>query len=235
MAGFDRTDGMVLSLDEKSANHFIDFFQAIYPTLGVGELARFLSLLKNYSAELFAEWKAPLLKVYGYRDSDRLDGVLKVLAETPLAFQQLVDDKSLAPRELSPLLAVQDITKIELFLSELPNLTASRSELARVLDLFVDLFLMDRPLNDLMPTSSNGSLYLRLLESWRRPKAEGQDEAWRKSVHEWPWPAQVEAKWQRFGDQSGLEIQIRTTSPDDFQKKLERLLTIPDTWTCTKN
>lgn len=235
VAGFGRREGLALNLTEKTANHFIDLFQAVHPSLGLAELARLHRALKTNFPEMFKEWKAPLFQIYGYRYSDRLDQLLTALAETPMSFQNLVDDKSLSPRDLSPLLAVENLKDLEKLLNELPQMMASRSEIARILDLFVDLLLMGRPLSDILPTSPNGGLYLRRLESWRRPRTEGEDESWRKSVHQWPWPAQVEAKWQRFGDTSGLEINIRTTSPDDFQKKLETLLTIPDTWSCTKN
>jgi hypothetical protein len=103
---------------------------------------------------------------------------------------------------------------------------------AQALEWVTELHLMGRPLNDLLPSGSNADAYLQRLKNWRKPHASTSDDQWSRRVNEWPWPAHVQGHWQRFGDQAGLEIKIRTTSPADFNKKLERLLSIRDTWSC---
>lgn len=230
LCGFDRAESDALDLSEKQ---FVELWQACHPELGLGELCRFLMSLEREWPDMFVECRESLVAVYGLRWSDRLDQMLRVLHRCPREFQQFVDLKKMSVRDLAPLLAAENAGGIESlrpFLDELPRMMISKFEAGRALELFVELLMMNRPLNDLLPTSDNGGLYVRRLEQWRRPRSSEQDEEWRKTVNAWPWPAQVQAEWQRFGDQAGIEIKIRTTSPDDFQKKLERLADIPDTW-----
>lgn len=228
LCGFDRADSAP-ALD-LSGKNFVDVWQACHPELGLCEFARFMCLLEREWPDLFKELREALAAVYGWRWSDRLWQMLQVLVKLPLAFQNFADNKKMSQRDFAPLLAVEDVSVLRPFFDAVPGMVISKFEATRALELFVELFLMNRPLNDLLPTSDNGSLYVRRLEKWRQPQANEQDEEWRKTVNNWPWPAQVQAEWQRFGDQGGIEIKIRTTSPDDFQKKLERLSEIPDTW-----
>lgn len=231
VCGFERETGEAVDVSE---HLFLDVWKACHPELGLAEVARSVECIRRWNGEFFVEIGSGLLALYGLRLNERLAQLMDLLVRTPREFQNWVDDKKMAPRDLGALLALNDVRDIEPLLLEMPKLGISRFEGARALELFIELYLMGRPLNDLLPTSNNGGLYLRRLEQWRRPAANEQDEEWRKTVEQWPWPAQVKAEWQRFGDQSGLEIKIRTTSPDDFQKKLERLAEIPDTWS-TKN
>jgi hypothetical protein len=229
VCGFNRVEGEALDLSEK---HFVDLWRACHPEMGLCEFARFMSSLEKEWPDLFVEWREGLAAIYGWRWSDRLAQLLAVLARLPLAYQEFCDNKKMSARDFAPLLSVENLADIRPFFEALPPMTSSKFEATRALELFVELFLMGRPLNDLLPTSDNGSLYVRRLEKWRQPLAAQGDEEWRKTVNNWPWPAQVQAEWQRVGDQGGIEIKIRTTSPDDFQKKLERLAEIPDTWSC---
>ncbi len=239
VCGFDRAAASAPAASQAEAvdvsdRLFLDVWQACHPELALAELARLTAALQNMNREFFVEIGEGLFALYGLRLNDRLMQVLEVLVGCPREFQTWCDDKKMSARDLAPLLAVADVREISPLLLELPKMMISKFEGARALELFVELYLMGRPLNDLLPTSDNGGLYVRRLERWRRPGASERDEEWRKTVGEWPWPAQVQAEWQRFGDQAGLEIKIRTTSPDDFAKKLERLSEIPDTWS-TKN
>lgn len=226
LCGFERTEGEALDLSEKQ---FVELWHACHPMLGLAECGRFLERLAREWPDMYLECREALTSIYGWRWSDRFEQVIHVLPRSPLEFQDFVDAKKMAVRDLAPLLSV-DITAVTPLLAELPRMMISKFEAARALELFVELLLMGRPLNDLLPTSNNGGLYVRRLEQWRRPQSAQLDEDWRRTVNTWPWPAHVQAEWQRFGDQTGIEIKIRTTSPDDFQKKLERLAGIPDTW-----
>ncbi len=231
VCAFEREDGEAVDVSE---HLFLDVWKACHPELGLGEIARLVDCVRRMNGEFFVEIGSGLLALYGLRLNDRLGLVLEALAKCPREFQNWVDDKKMSARDLAPLLAVDDLSLLTPFLTELPRLQISKFEGAWALELFIELYLLGRPLNDLLPPSANGSLYVRRLEQWRKPGSHEGDEEWRRRVGQWPWPAQVQAEWQRFGDQAGLEIKIRTTSPDDFQKKLERLAEIPDTWS-TKN
>jgi hypothetical protein len=229
LTGFERTEGQVLDLWENGRCPWLEAVKAAHPELGLGELSRLQARLIQTRPELAKEFNDGLLAEYGLRWCERLQETMQALASTPLEFQNWVDEKGLAARDLSPLLAVG--VDVAPFLMELPRLGLSKSQGVQALEWFVELLMMGQPLNDLMP-STDGAAYLRRLEQWRKPAAADHDQRRQRQVAEWPWPAHVQGQWQRFGDQSGLEIKIRATSPQDLHKKLERLGAIQETWSC---
>ena len=235
LTAFARRQGEALDL---GAISLVDALKSAYSDLTLGEMARFLSALQVSQPEAFGEFREPLLAAYGLRSSERFAQTCALLLQTPLEFQNWVDEKKLGARDLAPLLALtESATSGERapfvpFLAALVRLNISKSDGVRALELGVELFLMGRELSDLLPSGENPALYLRQLEKWRRPRALAQDESWRQEVGQWPWPAQVQGSWQRFGDESGLEIKLRATSPQDFSKQLERLDSIRETWSC---
>lgn len=232
LCGFERPTGQVLDLFLTNGTNLIDALKAIHPELGLGELARFSCRFENLWPDLYVELRDALFSVYGLKWNARLTEVLGVLAATPLAFQNLVDEKKWGTRDLSPLLILKEPRPFDVVLEALAAISLSKSESVRALEYVVELHLMGRPLNDLLPSVDNGALWVRRLEQWRRPEASARDEDQRRNIARMPWPPHVQAQWQRFGDEAGLEIKIRTTSPADLEKKLERLMTIPETWSC---
>lgn len=230
LTGFTRTESVVIDLFELRQGTLIECLLSCYPELGLAELARLSTNLHSVWPETFLDIREGLYRAYGLKWSERLEDTFKVLSQLPLKFQEWVDVKKLGARDLSPLLALDDAKTFTPFLQALADLEISRHEGVKALELGTELFLMGRPLNDILPTQKNGTVYLRQLEKWRKPNALQGDEQWQEEVTKWPWPAHVQAQWQRFGDQSGLEIKIRTTSPEDFHKKLKQMSSIGDNW-----
>lgn len=230
LCGFERSEGLALDLFAHNGCTWLEALTACHPSLGLGELARLHACLETSHPELAMQFNEALFAHFGLRWCERLQTTLRALDATPIEFQNWVDEKKPGTRELAPLLAVNDVRMYAAFLRALVSLPISKSQAMQALEWVIELSLMDRPLNDLMPSGDNATAYLKQLESWRRPRSHAQDEQWREVVTKWPWPSQVQGQWQRFGDQSGLEIKIRTTSPQDFHKKLERLLSIQGTW-----
>jgi hypothetical protein len=232
LTGFDRRDGQALDLFENGRCTWLEAIKACYPELGLAELARLHRGLQNAKPELAQELTVSLYSAYGLRWCDRLEQTVRALLETPLGFQKWIDEKKWGARDLAPLLALPEVKSVAAFLSALSEMPLGKSQAVQAMEWVIELSLMGRPLNDLMPTSLDGEAYLRRLQQWRKPQSALLDDQWSKVVTEWPWPAQVQGHWQRFGDQTGLKIEIRTTSPQDFRKKLERLISIQDTWSC---
>lgn len=230
LGGFSRSIGAAVDLFEIHRAPLLESLKACYPELGLAEIARLSRRLAKVWPETFQELRSGFFLEYGLRGGERLEQTLEMLVQAPPEFQEWVDAKKCGPRDLSPLLALKDMPAFSPFLSAMTTIGLSRAEGARALELGVELFLMGRPLSDILPTQDSGVQYLRQLEKWRRPETLSGDEQWRDTVSRWPWPAQVQASWQRFGDQSGLEVKLRATSPQDFNKKLERMLSIGDTW-----
>lgn len=231
LCGFERPgNSAVIDLFHLQHASLVEAIKACHPHLGLAELGRLSFALKSSCPEIFQEIRDHLFQEYSLRWSERLEKTLDVLVGTPFSFQKWVDEKSLGTRDLSVLLAIPHPSEFSDFLVAIAEMGFSRNEGVRAIELGAELFLMGRPLNDLLPSDPNGSSYLRKLEKWRRPQSLGRDEEWKERVSKWPWPSQVQGRWQRFGDQSGLEITLRSTSPEDFQKKLERLISIGDAW-----
>lgn len=231
VCGFERRSGPAVDVYETGHASLIDTLKAVYPELGLAEVARLSARLASTWPEIYLELRESFFRAYGLRWNDRLGELMGLLIMTPKVFQAWVDERSVSPRDLSPLLALgENASAFFQFLESLTEMKFSRAEGVRALELGAELFLMGRPLSDLLPSSSDGSRYLNQLEKWRRPQAGETDQSWRNDVKAWPWPAQVQGEWQRFGDQSGLEVKIRATNAQDFNRKLERLLSIGDTW-----
>ena len=232
LSGFERREGEALDLFQANGCSWLEAMTACYPSLGLAELARLTAGLRTAHPELKSEYAEGLFAAYGLRWCERLQDTMAALAQTPMEFQEWVDDKKVGARDLAPLLALPAVADFTPFLRALLKVQLSKSQATQALELGVELFLLEHPLTDLLPNGGSPESYLARLENWRRPKSGAHDEKWRQTVTAWPWPAQVQGQWQRFGDQAGLEIKIRTTSPADFHKKLERLNSIRDTWSC---
>lgn len=232
VCGFTREQGAAFDVSVLQRAGLISTLKACHPELGLAELARLSARLEQTWPDLFVELRAGLHQEYGLRGGERLSETLGALRLTPLVFQQWVDARRVSPRDLAPLLALPKPEEFYPFLEALPPLGFSRSDGTRALELGVELFLLGRPLSDLLPSQNTAARYLQALERWRRPQAAARDEEWRADVERWPWPSQVQGQWKRFGDQSGLEINIRTTSPEDLGRKLERLTSIGSAWSC---
>ena len=226
LCGFERTDGHAVELSADSRYNWVDAFTACHTQLGLGELARLSPLLSD-------ENRSAVFEFYGLRWSDRLSETLAWLARAPLQFQNWVDEKKLGARDLAPLLALPEQNAFATTLLGLMALSLSKSQAVRALENIVDLHLMGKPLNELLPKAGqNTDSYLQQLETWRRPRTAESDQSWQEEVSRWPWPAQVQGEWRRQGDQAGLEVKLRAVSPLDLKKKLERLNSIGENWSC---
>ncbi len=219
ISGFERSTGLDLQLAQKAT--LVEAVKAAHPELSLPELARFTRALRVLWPDLFKEVREHLFKEYSLRWSERLEATLNVIASAPESFQDWASERDLGAREFSALLALPNPLEFHPFLEAMTHLDLTRSAGARALELGAELFMMGRPLNDLLPSGGDGDSYLRQLERWRRPVASGTDEQWRETVRQWPWPAQTKASWQRFGDQSGLEVSIRSTSRRNFARSLK--------------
>jgi hypothetical protein len=230
LTAFERTQSVVIDLFELRRGTLTECLVSCYPELGLSELARLSANLKTVWPETYQEIREGFFRAYDLKWCERLEETLNALSMTPLKFQEWVDNKKLGGRDLSPLLSLPNVKEFSAFLFALSDLECTRSEGVKILENGVELFLMGEPLNDLLPQQKSGSEYLRLLEKRRRPQAGTTDENWKSEVAKWPWPAHVQAQWQRFGDQAGLEIKLRATSPQDLQNKLRQMNSIGDSW-----
>lgn len=209
----------------------IEVIRACYPSLGLAELARLHSRLLLAMPDEGVELTPHLFSAYGLKLNSRLEATLQRLRDCPMPFQNWVDEKAVQARDLAPLLALNKISAFSVFLEAICDMRFSKSDGTRALELGVELYLLGRPLNDILPSGSKSVPYLRQLEAWRNPSSTARDREWSNEVQRWPWPAQVKGQWRREGDQTGLDVHIRANSANDLRGKLERLLQIPERWT----
>ncbi len=228
IAGFTSPQAKVVELDARHS--LVEVLLACYPKLGLSELSRLSVRLEKVLPDYWVEVRSHLFASYGLHWNERLAQTTAALARAPRVFQETVDEKSMQARDLAPLLALNNAAAFNPFLEALSQLKLTKTELARTLELGVELFLLGRSLSDILPSSDDGPAYLRRLEKWRTPVSSETDETWSGEVERWPWPAQVRGQWRRSGDQSGLDVQIRASSPSDLRLKLEKLLKIPERW-----
>jgi len=227
VTGFDRnpSSGFAVNIVDGQLG---DLLKACYPQLGLGELARLRPRLEKYATE---EAWSEICANWGWRWQERLRLTLELILRLPLDLQNFFDEKNLGARELSPLLALPDTTEVTAILQTLRNF--SRSEFTQALELVVELLLMgESPPTLLLQNGQATAVYLKMLNQKRRPQTSQQDQIWQERVSKWPWPAQTRGTWQRFGDQTGVEIHLKSSSPEDLAKQLARLETIREIWTC---
>lgn len=226
LCGFERTNGFAVDLAAGSRASFVEAFTACHPALSLSELARLQPLVDRAELE-------PLFSFYGLRWSQRLAETLAWLRTVPAGFQTWVDEKKLGPRDLAPLQALPRAPELDTYLTAFVALPLSRSLAVRALENAADLRLLGHEWAALLPAAGEtADAFAERLETWRRPRTAQVDENWRREVALWPWPAQVQGEWRRSGDQAGLEIKLRANSAQDLKKKLDRLHSIGDAWSC---
>lgn len=230
LTGFERTSGDVLDLWQNNRCTWVEAFTSVYPSLGLAELARLHRILASDYTILAYEYGESLFSFYGLRWNDRLSQTIKWLGTADREFQDWVDEKKLGARDLAPLTSAPPMND---WLKNLIALPLSKSQVVKAIENGVDLHMMGRPLTELCKgDTETAENYFARLETMRRPQTAGRDQAQAEEILKWPWPAQTRAEWRRQGDQAGLEIHLRAVSPADLKKKLERLNSIGDTWSC---
>lgn len=227
LSGFDRRSGSAVDVG------FCDLITSVkgcHPDLTLPELGRLVKNLAGLGAELEREAREPMVSAYGLKWCERLEQTLDRLTDTPRNFQNWAGAKRLGARDLDPLMALSRPNEFDGFLNALAELNPSKSDGVQALELGVELFLVGTPLTDLLPASNDAQAYVTRLLQWRQPACRARDQERDREVGQWPWPAQVQGQWRRIGDQAGLEIRLRATSPQDFAKKLTELNRIRETW-----
>jgi hypothetical protein len=214
LCGFERFDGQVIDMDCDLS----ELLKSIYVELSLTELAQ-LSALKPglISQEDFDS----ILKAYALKSNSDLQSILQILPQTPPEFQDFVHHKKIGPRELSPLRAVPILADIAELLISIAVSPLSKSQAVVILEMTIDLYLMGRPLSDLIKgDDERAEAWLERISGHRLPLTKKTDQEFTLKTSAFSWPSHVKAEWVRKGDQSGLQISLFATSQLDFRKKL---------------
>lgn len=190
-----------------------------YPQLGLNALAHVISMIPEQAENV--------CQTYDLRINERLSRVFELILLTPASFQKWVDEKKIAPRDLFPLLAVKDLRGAEPILLQLARSTLSKTQGAQALEWAIELFLMERPLDEILSNEKNWWSSLRKM---RRPRESEQDEKRDRFLKQTPWPSRANGQWLSHTDSPALELKLQARSPRELDQMLEKLKTVVDTW-----
>jgi hypothetical protein len=190
-----------------------------YPQLGLSALAYVISMIPEQAENV--------CQTYDLRINERLSRVFELILLTPAPFQKWVDEKKMPPRDLFPLLAVKDLSGAEPILLQLARSALSKTQGAQALEWAIELFLMERPLDEILSNEKNWWSSLRKI---RRPKESEQDEKRDRFLKQTPWPSRTNGQWLSHTDSPALEVKLQARSPRELDQMLEKLKTVVDTW-----
>jgi len=169
---------------------------------------------------------AILWSVFGFRCPD--PRLLTLAQSIPAEARRWMSEKNLGPMDLSPLLSFEspnELQKLALFWPQLENL--SRQDGVKALELWVELVLTDSAVEELLLGPSESSAqWLERLKSKRFPQATSRDLKARQWLEAQSWPRGWQLRWQRQGDQSGIELKVNLRRSQDlasFAKNISAL------------
>jgi hypothetical protein len=222
LTGFEREEGLVFDLTSTGAC-FIEAFHSCHPSLSLVELARLHARLKNIKGLLDGEAeRLRFFEKYQLRYQESLVKIFEKIDACPAPFQNWVCEKGLGPRELEVLNAAC-IADLKPLLEAWPQWGFSRTEGAQALEWAVELFLMGAPWEKILSQTGPAKEAHAYLKALRFPETSARDEKRSFGLRSLPWPSQIQAQWNRHGDQAGIEIRFRVSSLTDFHRKLKGL------------
>lgn len=202
-----------------------DALKDCYPELSLSELARLWRAL-NHLPHPFTEttvWPT-LCKHYNLRDGEITTNTFRKLLATSDHFQDWVSRRSVGIRELAILQSLDPIDDFKFILERVAQLDLSRNEGGRCLELACELKLQGWLDNKILTENS----WLKHLETLRYPLTQNYDQKRTAELNNIRWPQGVRARWQREGDQSGVEIRIYGDGKKVLQERLNSLQKVID-------
>ncbi len=231
LVGNAELSSQVIDLNEGQPS---DVFLMAYPKVGLAEAAQIYlawrSLLSEFNStdSNIESWRAFWSEIChrnGWRNDSVFVDLLTRLAQTPDAFQEWVNTKSLQAGDLLPLNSLDDVHSAHRLLVELAELQPSRSAGKQLLELGIELLLMGESLPDVV---DNPETWLSLLRERRYPRTTRKDQSLQEHLSSLAVPKGVQLRGVRLGDRTGIEIRLTVHSGRDLQKKLEQVQELAD-------
>lgn len=224
LCGFQRStreNENVIQLEHESLPLCI---KTIYPQLSFPELSRLIALLSARfpnSPDLYSE----IWGLYGYQARENLSLLAQKLIQIPMDIQRWLSQKKLAPQDLAPLRALEDLSVLDDFWDEILLANPSKSDGVKWLEMLIELILMGFSKSQLMSTASSTenapsnstAQWLSHLHALRYPLATQQAEQAEQKIRSFSWPPKSEARWVRRGDRSGVELKLFFSNPQELK------------------
>ena len=218
---------------KNSQNNLLEILPRIYPQLNLAELARLYYKLERHKDHLDISdlicWKS-FFQHYHLHYCEKLKITLKTITQTPLQFQNWIDQKKVTPKDLSSLTSCFQWKNNPLFFNRFLAFNPSRQEGTQILELLLEFLEMNHSLHDLPTNHTNTSAWLSSLKEKRYPLSSTKDAKNSHKVKQILWPSFVSAQWKRQGDETGIEIKFFALSQKDFSKKIKNLERFTKYW-----
>jgi hypothetical protein len=194
--------------------------------LGFLEACRFLE--KNFYEESAGEIRS-LEEKWHFRWNEESKELSVRFLELPSNFQEWAAEKKMAFNDLRPLLRGEFPTLLP-FLELFKALQVSKSGGADLLEKLCDQtawelaelsFLLERP---------EAIFWSEILDKKIRPVISAKDQERSEKIRRWPWPARVQGRWTRQGDQAGLHVELNCFTPEEFSERLKSLEDFARRW-----
>lgn len=204
--------------------------KTIYPQLSFPELSRLIAQLSARfpnSTHLYNE----IWSLYGYHARENLALLAQKIIQLPLDIQRWLSQKKMAPQDLAPFRALDDLSVLDDYWDELLLANPSKSEGVKWLEMLIELILMDFTKTQLMPSSSSTenpqsrstAQWLSHLHALRYPLSTQQADQAEQKIRTFSWPPKSEVRWSRRGDRSGVELKFFFSNPQELKINTLRL------------
>jgi hypothetical protein len=232
-------NSIALNPDSSQSDKFLDLsslsiedaLTVAYPELSYCEL---IEVLKKLKASITVNEMA-LFAQYGFALDSKLQRLNEVVSTTPPRFWQWCLHHHISPRDLFPLLSLSSPQALAHSLEKFYDLMLSRSTGAQILELLVECFLIGQSdiflvsLPDNAPTSLQPSdHWLQNLKLLRFPQTLKADSEKQKYLLSLPWTKELQTRWLRQGDRSGVEVKFFAANSKELQKHVAQLNKIID-------
>lgn len=193
-------------------------------------------LVKEWSTEkAMAEiWPEDSLRCF---ERARLQQVLGTLPEHmehlirwPMEFQNYLDSKNVPAKNLQPLKYLEDWQ--DSIVDAVVRFGLTSSQVREALDIICDLKMNKFTPREIFLANGQGAQWINSLRKLRYPQTEQADTQKKSKVSNLPWPKGIQGRWERQGDQGGLNFQGRITQPQQWQKFIDKIneMEVEDLW-----
>ncbi len=213
------TDSAVLI--DLSHDNLTELFFDIYGSLCFLEIAELFEALQGRSTlKESMNWDLYFNK-QNLVWNTRSEQIIKQILKTNEAFKSWAYDRKLSSADLMPLNALTEFRVFNSLSYLFTDQRLTRSDGKRVIDLLVDLILMDRSVEALIP--EEGQNWLEHLVKLRFPMTLEKDNSSLKSNELGELPKFMNLTQFRQGDRLMSKLQITFTDTQDLRQKLNRL------------
>jgi hypothetical protein len=203
-----------------------DALAVAYPNLNFCELVDLIQKMKT-SIPLD---ETVVFQNYGFALDSKMQKLMALIPQLPSPFWHWCRNHSLSPRDLYPLLSLESPQQLQKCLMQIQELNLSRNLGTQILELLVECFLLNANQELLIDfeaktitNATSGDAWLQKLKNQRFPQTLQSDANKQKELLTLPWTKELQTRWLRQGDRSGVEVRFFASNPKELQKRVEQL------------